>query len=235
ELRDEAASQIAGEAGAVLLAGERGTVEVGLALTRALEETLFVEADHDGHHRRVGQLARACEIADDVADGRRPALPEAVHDLGFEGSEELVLALLGTSEAAEVRATHATIIPRGGLGRSRARAAALGAGAGPLATRARARARRGPARRDARRAGRRPVRAGRRGARRCRGARERRAHARRSPARGPPTPRRAARSPRRRRARGEGGGVADRRAARGPPRHARTPHRPSARGASGRS
>src|SRR5947207_1025607 len=54
ELRDEAARQIAGEAGAVLLAGGRGAVEVGLALTRALDEPLLVGADRDCNDRHVG-------------------------------------------------------------------------------------------------------------------------------------------------------------------------------------
>src|SRR6267378_8089705 len=107
----------------MLVASVRRTVDVGLALARALQQTLLVEAHHDRHHGRVGELAGSREVFDDVSDRRRTAFPEARHHLGLERSEELLLGLFRSAKAAEVGAAHAEIIPRAGHARLRAAAA----------------------------------------------------------------------------------------------------------------
>src|SRR5438093_5314551 len=96
----------------MLVARVRWTVDVGLALAGALEKTLLVEADHDRHHGRVGELARPSEVFDDVAHCRRTTLPKSRHDFGLERSEELFLSLLRSAKAAKVRPAHVLIIPR---------------------------------------------------------------------------------------------------------------------------
>src|SRR5436189_101807 len=117
ELRNQATRQVARKARAMLRARKRGPVDVGLTVAHALEEAFLVEPDHDRHHRRVGELPRAGELHDDVADGRRATLPEPVHDLGLERAEELLLGLLGPPQSPQVRPSHGSIIPRPGPGR----------------------------------------------------------------------------------------------------------------------
>lgn len=75
ELGHEPPNEVARKPRAMLVAGVRWTVDVCLALTRALQQPLLVEADHDRHHRRVGELASFGEVFDDVAHGRGTALP----------------------------------------------------------------------------------------------------------------------------------------------------------------
>src|SRR5439155_18018561 len=133
----------------MLVAGVRWTVHVGLALAGALEQTLLVEADHDRHHGRVGELAGPREIFDDVTHRRRATLPKPHHDFGLERSEELLLGLLRSAKAAKVRPAHGLIIPLAGRARRRAAAAGGSGGAFRPDPRGRARARRGARRRDA--------------------------------------------------------------------------------------
>src|SRR5438876_61316 len=91
ELGNESAGEVAGETRAVLVAGVRGTVNVGLALAGALEKPLVVEADHDRHHRRVGELALRVALLDAGRDRRslRGVLAEG------EGMEEAEPAGIG--------------------------------------------------------------------------------------------------------------------------------------------
>src|SRR5712692_3741729 len=152
----------------MLVAAVRRTVDVGLALAGALQETLLVEADHDRHHGRVGELASLREVFDDVAHRRGAALPEARHDLGLEGSEELLLGLLWSAQTAKVGPAHAPIIPRAVPARRRAAAAGVDGGAGRGDPPGHARARREARPRGARRGAGRAARAGSRAARRRR-------------------------------------------------------------------
>src|SRR3989442_15511143 len=111
ELGDEAAREIARQARATLLAGERGTIDVGLAVARALEQALRVEPRHDRHDRRVRELTTASQVLDDVAHRRGAALPQAIHDLGLEGAEDLLSRLRVPAESTEVGATHVLDYP----------------------------------------------------------------------------------------------------------------------------
>src|SRR5438309_3143547 len=112
ELGHEPAREVTRETRAMLVARVRGTVDVGFAFACALEEALVVEADHDRHDGRVGELACPREILDDVADRRRTSFPEPRHDLCLERTEELLLGLLRPAKATKVGLAHPLIIPR---------------------------------------------------------------------------------------------------------------------------
>jgi len=114
ELGHEPADEVARKPRAMFVSGVRRRVDVGLALARPLQKTLLVEPDHDRHDGRVGELARLRQILDNVADRRGTALPQADHYLGLERSEELLLGLLGSAQAAKIGPAHAPIIPRAG-------------------------------------------------------------------------------------------------------------------------
>ena len=111
ELVDQAAHEILREARAVLVAGERRPVDVRLPVAVAHEEPLRVQPGHDRHHGRVRERSALREVVDHVANGGPAALPEPVHDLGLERSEERVRSVPpGALEAADV-VGHDRIIP----------------------------------------------------------------------------------------------------------------------------
>src|SRR5437773_1873661 len=97
----------------MLVTRERRAVDVGLAGAPAREEALRVEPDHDRHHRRVREAARAAEVVDDVADGEGAALPDLVHDGALERAEQLPG---GCPPDATKGRGHAAIIPLSACG-----------------------------------------------------------------------------------------------------------------------
>src|SRR2546430_7764055 len=99
ELSNESARQVARQTRAVFVAGVRGTVDVGLALTGALEKPLVVEADHDRHHRRLRELACARQVLDDVADRGGASCPQAGPYLGLPRPRAILLGPLWVSPA----------------------------------------------------------------------------------------------------------------------------------------
>src|SRR2546427_329854 len=70
ELRDQPARQVTRQARAVLRAGERGPVDVGLAVAHALEEALLVELDDEmAVPRDIQRTARPLPSFDDTRQG----------------------------------------------------------------------------------------------------------------------------------------------------------------------